>query len=82
MPNLPNRKKMERLTVNPFRLVATWYREFEPARRPDAETALADPQHVDVYSLADQGKSARQIADTLGRPSGEIELILALRSTG
>jgi len=40
-----------------------------------------DPNHVEVYTLADQGRSARQIAQALGRPSGEIELILALRST-
>lgn len=39
-----------------------------------------DPRHVEVYRLADQGQSAHQIAQRLNRPSGEIELILALRS--
>lgn len=38
-----------------------------------------DPRHARVYQLADQGKSSPQIASELGRPSGEIELILALR---
>jgi DNA-binding protein H-NS len=39
----------------------------------------ADPQTVEVYTLADQGRTAREIAQQLDRPSGEIELILALR---
>jgi len=38
-----------------------------------------DPRHAEIYSLADQGQGAREIASRLGRPSGEIELILALR---
>jgi hypothetical protein len=38
-----------------------------------------DPRHADVYTLADQGQNPYQIAQHLGRPSGEIELILALR---
>ncbi len=43
-----------------------------------AEPAV-DPRHAEVYSLADQGRSAAEIADGLRRPRGEIELILALR---
>lgn len=39
-----------------------------------------DPRHAEVYRLADQGQSAHQIAQRLNRPSGEIELILALRA--
>jgi hypothetical protein len=39
----------------------------------------ADPRHAEIYSLADQGRDARQIASQLNRPSGEVELILALR---
>jgi hypothetical protein len=39
-----------------------------------------DPRHADVYALADEGLGARDIAARLDRPSGEIELILALRS--
>ena len=43
-------------------------------------TAGPDPRHADVYALADQGLSARDVARRLGRPNGEIELILALRA--
>lgn len=45
-------------------------------------TPAADPRHAVVYQLADQGHSPRQIAQELGRPNGEIELILALRGEG
>ena len=38
-----------------------------------------DPRHADIYTLADQGRSPAEIARQLNRPSGEIELILALR---
>ena len=38
-----------------------------------------EPQHVDVYALADAGMSYRQIAQKLDRAYGEIELILKLR---
>jgi hypothetical protein len=38
-----------------------------------------DSRHAAVYELADEGLGAQQIAQKLGRPSGEIELILALR---
>lgn len=47
---------------------------FAPADEPEV-----DPRHVEVYRLADGGRSAMQIAQQLERPSGEIELILALR---
>jgi hypothetical protein len=39
-----------------------------------------DPRHAEVYALADQGLSAMDVARRLGRPNGEIELILALRA--
>jgi len=39
-----------------------------------------DPRHADVYALADQGRDVGEIAVQLGRPRGEVELILALRS--
>jgi hypothetical protein len=39
-----------------------------------------DPRHAEVYALADQGLSPRDVARKLGRPNGEIELILALRT--
>lgn len=41
-----------------------------------------DPRHAEVYALADQGNSPPEIAARLGRPNGEIQLILALRSRG
>jgi hypothetical protein len=58
----------------------------EDARVAPTETApglptipTTDPRHVEIYDLADAGQSARQIAQQLSRPQGEIELILALR---
>ena len=39
------------------------------------------PSHGDVYRLADGGRSPVEIAQELGRTSGEVELILALRKT-
>ncbi len=54
-----------------------------PALAPELssppEPAVADPRHAQIYALADQGHSSRDIAQQLNRPSGEIELILALR---
>jgi hypothetical protein len=43
------------------------------------EQPMIDPRHALVYALADQGRSCNDIAQELNRPSGEIELILALR---
>ena len=40
---------------------------------------MIDPRHAEIYALADQGRTPVDIASRLGRPSGEIELILALR---
>lgn len=48
----------------------------EPVAAPMSEP---DPAHAEVYALADQGRSVSEIATGLSRPSGEIELILALR---
>jgi DNA-binding NarL/FixJ family response regulator len=50
----------------------------EPAP-PKPNPYDADPRHLEVYTLADQGQSPSQIAGQLNRPNGEIELILALR---
>lgn len=47
-----------------------------PAAIPEE---MLDPRHAQIYHLFDQGKSAPEIAHQLGRPSGEVELILALR---
>jgi hypothetical protein len=40
---------------------------------------IPDPRHNEIYELAQNGHSAHQIAQRLGRPYGEVELILALR---
>ena len=49
------------------------------AAMPEPQQQL-DPRHARVYDLADEGHSPQEIARELERPSGEIELILALRS--
>ncbi len=50
-----------------------------PVAPPPAPAPRVDPRHQAVYELADQGINAHGIAHRLGRPAGEIELILALR---
>lgn len=50
-----------------------------PRAEPAAPELPGDPRHAQVYALADQGRSSNEIAQQLHRPSGEIELILALR---
>jgi len=49
-----------------------------PAQEP--KSPALNPQHAEIYNLADQGRSPREIAQQLHRPSGEVELILALRN--
>jgi hypothetical protein len=44
-----------------------------------APAAAEDPAYRPIYQLADLGKTAREIAQELGRQPGEVELILALR---
>jgi hypothetical protein len=53
--------------------------EDEPSTGPSLIFEPPDPRYEQVYMLADQGRSAVEIARKLDRPSGEIELILALR---
>jgi hypothetical protein len=53
-----------------------------PVEAPAVAPAPPDPRHLAVYDLADQGLSIQEIAHELGRPTGEIELILALRTGG
>ena len=50
-----------------------------PPVPPIFPPAEIDPRHVEIYSLADRGAGAKEIATQLNRPSGEVELILALR---
>lgn len=51
----------------------------DPAHRSQA-AAEGDPLHQRVYRLSDDGLDAVQIARQTGRPTGQIELILALRA--
>lgn len=50
-----------------------------PPSTPAPPEPAVDPRYAEIYALADEGRSPRDIATRLGRPSGEIELILALR---
>ena len=64
---------------------------FGPARRPPVEppgreesnlappSPRVDPTTAEIYALSDGGQPSAAIAQKLNRPSGEIELILALR---
>jgi hypothetical protein len=54
--------------------------EQKPAPPAAKVKAVEEDRHTEVYSLADSGHSAQDIASRLNRPRGEIELILALRS--
>ena len=51
-----------------------------PETSASAPLSVASPMHAEVYALADEGRGAKEIAAQLNRPSGEIELILALRT--
>ena len=46
---------------------------------PKPAPAPSDARYSAIYSLADAGHSAQEIAHQLDRPRGEVELILALR---
>ena len=46
---------------------------------PAPSSDWPDQRHVEIYTLADQGLALQDIAQRLRRPSGEVELILALR---
>jgi hypothetical protein len=60
-------------------------RDAAPAVQPEPVTverevsSEPDPRDVEIYALCDQGVATREIAQRLGRPSGEIELVIALR---
>jgi hypothetical protein len=45
----------------------------------EAEGPAADARHAEVYRLADEGRGANEISRMVNRPTGEVELILALR---
>jgi hypothetical protein len=48
-------------------------------REPEPDVDATDPTHLQIHQLSDEGKTVSDIAAILGHPSGEIELILALR---
>ena len=50
-----------------------------PAHAPFDRFEPPGMQHRDVYALADSGLSPVQIAQRLGKPTGQVELILNLR---
>ena len=54
----------------------------EPQATPAASAAAPAEiaaRHAQVYALLDEGLTPYQIADRIGRPEGEVELIIALR---
>lgn len=53
--------------------------EQDPLPVPPLTAHRQGSRHAEVYGLSDQGRSAQEIAREIGRPSGEVELILALR---
>lgn len=50
-----------------------------PASAPPADEPMLNARYSAIYDLADQGRTAQEIAHELDRPQGEVELILALR---
>jgi len=48
-------------------------------QRTRAAAGIPDPDRDAIYAMADAGKQPVEIAQALGRPTGEIELVLALR---
>ncbi len=51
----------------------------EPMALPVVTPQPSENRHAEVYRLADQGIEANEIARAVNRPTGEVELILALR---
>ena len=53
-----------------------------PIFKTQDEWPAVPNEHAEICRMADDGQSVASIAGALGRPSGEIELILALRPKG
>ncbi len=71
-------KQANQLTPSAASPASDPYGEQEPTT-PAAKTSQTNPDHDAIYALADQKMTIPEIAQQLHRPSGEIELILALR---
>ena len=54
-------------------------REGRLPAQPPADEPMLNARYSAIYDLADQGRTAQEIAHELDRPQGEVELILALR---
>lgn len=50
-----------------------------PTRVHERSASLAEPEHTKVHALADEGLPIVEIARRVGKPTGQVELILALR---
>jgi DNA-binding NarL/FixJ family response regulator len=68
------------LRMTPVEVVSASAAAEDVMAPPREAPSVPDPRHAEVYALADEGLSPREVARRLGRPNGEIELILALRS--
>ena len=53
---------------------------FSPASAEGGTSATSDPRVAEIYALADQGLSVRDVARRVGIPHGEIELMLNVRA--
>ncbi|UCC30386.1 MAG: hypothetical protein JSU86_19570 [Phycisphaerales bacterium] len=50
-----------------------------PDEAHSAQSDIVDDRHAPIYELADSGKSPVEIARQVGKTTGEVELILALK---
>jgi hypothetical protein len=71
-------QKLERQGTAP-RTEPVWANASPAPQRIAPPPEPVDEQHQRVYTLADRGLSAGEIAKELNQPRGEVELILALR---
>ena len=72
-------KRLEELKAELARAGMSQRSDALPALRSETRTRTEDPKYRPIYDLADQGKTAREIAQIVGSQPGEVELILALR---
>jgi hypothetical protein len=72
-------QRIAQLKESPAPAAPSPLQENPPAPPEPMDASPPDPRYAEIYAMADQGRSAREIAEQLNRPSGEVELILALR---